>query len=155
MSDALSLAVQLLARREHTAEELRQKLAQRGWQRAEVEAALHHLQQRNLQSDQRFCAAYLREKQGSYGDFRLRAELARRGVDEEVTTAALKAAALPPEAQRAAALLQRKYPRGVAAGDEKTEQTARRFLHNRGFGGESIRAALVGLANLADLANCQ
>lgn len=135
----LTLAIKLLARREHSAYELCEKLMQREISRDTCIAVLEHLQQSNLQSDRRFCEAYVRQKQSALGDFRLRAELARRGVAKEEVEAALAAAPPPPEAARAAEVLRKKYPRGVQAAEEAT---ARRFLHARGFAAESIRAAL-------------
>ena len=142
---ALTVAVRLLARREHTADELRRKLKQRGFADSDVESALMRLRENDLQSDRRFSDDYLRQMQWRWGDFRLRAELQKRGVREEECNAAFAAAKLPPEAERAAAVLKKKYPRGVVEADENT---ARRFLHSRGFGSDSIRAALAGIGKI-------
>ena len=135
----LTIAIRLLSRREHTAQELREKLAQREISGADCDAVLARLQETDLQSDRRFCAAYLRQKHSAFGDYRLRAELAKRGVAKAEIAAALAAAELPPEAERARAVLRRKYARGITA---EEEAQARRFLHSRGFSGESIRAAI-------------
>jgi regulatory protein len=52
----------LLARREHSAHELRQKLEKREFDRDEIELALEVLQQNNLQSDARFTESYVNHR---------------------------------------------------------------------------------------------
>lgn len=140
--DAFSLAAKLLARREHSAHELRQKLQARGFGGEMVASALQRVQEIGLQSDRRFCDSYINTHRQRFGDYRLRAELAKRGVNAEEAAAALTAAALLPGGERAAEILRKKYPRGLPA---KDEQRAQRFLHSRGFGGGDIRAALAAL----------
>ena len=138
---ALATAVKLLSRREHTADELRRKLRQRGFADGEIAGVLLRLRENGLQSDQRFSDIYIRQAQRRFGDFRLCAELQKRGVGKEECCAALVAAQLQPAAERAAAVLRKKYPRGVG---EANENAARHFLRSRGFNGDSVRAALAG-----------
>jgi len=72
-----------LARREHSAFELKQKLT-RKYPDAEIElvdAVLGKLQQQKLQSDARFTEAYIRyRKSRGFGYLHLKADLDRRGV---------------------------------------------------------------------------
>lgn len=138
-STVLTAAIRLLSRREHTRTELNQKLTRRGYATADIAAALNQLAANTLQSDRRFCRVYIRQYGQRFGDFRLRAELGKRGAAADDINAELAAAALAPEHERAAQVLQKKYPDGLTSAER---QTAQRFLTQRGFAGGSIRAAL-------------
>lgn len=79
--DAYNVAIKLLTRREHSRLELLQKLQARGFTKTEIETLLDHLAEQNLQSDERFAAAYLAmRKQKGYGPVRIRQELHERGI---------------------------------------------------------------------------
>lgn len=82
MSDALTRAVRLLARREHGASELANKLHQKGFSVADAEAALLECQRLGFQSDARFveCLCNQRVRQG-YGPVRIRQELMHLQID--------------------------------------------------------------------------
>lgn len=85
MSKVYVSAVAMLARREHGAAELVQKLLQKGYEPAEVEEALIECQRLNLQSDLRFaenvCRARIRQ---GYGPERVRNELQMKQIDREL-----------------------------------------------------------------------
>lgn len=63
MPDAsvMSVALRLLARREYSALRLRDKLLKKGYAGSQVTDALAQLQADNWQSDDRYCAAYMRQ----------------------------------------------------------------------------------------------
>ena len=143
-STVLTTALRLLSRREHTRGELEQKLAHRGYAESDIAAALDRLADNALQSDKRFCRAYIRQYGQRFGDFRLAAELKKRRVAAADIDTELAAAALPPENERAVEVLQKKYP-GLAAA---SRAAAQRFLQQRGFSSESIRAALSAFKRL-------
>ena len=73
----------MLARREHSAFELRRKLKQRDIDDAEIEEAVERLQREGLLSDERFAEAYIHMRRGKgYGPLRIALELKERGVAE-------------------------------------------------------------------------
>ena len=73
----------MLARREHSAFEIRRKLKQNDIAESEIEAAVAHLQQEGLLSDARFAEAYINMRMGKgYGPLRIALELKERGVAE-------------------------------------------------------------------------
>jgi regulatory protein len=79
-------AVGLLARREHSAYELKQKLAKSDVTEDEVEQVIEQLQQSGLQSDIRFAENYVRYRsQRGQGPLRIKQELNERGVTSEIT----------------------------------------------------------------------
>jgi regulatory protein len=79
------VAVKLLSRREHSAFEIRQKLAQRDFDESVIEQVIAELQQGGWLSDERFAEAYVRMRQNKgYGPLRISMELKERGVSERL-----------------------------------------------------------------------
>lgn len=73
----------LLARREHSRAELRQKLQLRDYDTSEIELALNELVHQGLQSDARFAEQYIQFRSNrGYGPHHIRAELSARGVGD-------------------------------------------------------------------------
>jgi regulatory protein len=79
-------AVGLLARREHSAYELTQKLANSDAPLDEVAQVIEQLQQAGLQSDLRFAENYVRYRsQRGNGPLRIKQELNERGVASDIS----------------------------------------------------------------------
>ena len=132
-------AVGLLARREHSARELKTKLARRGHGADEAGDAIERLQQQDYQNDARFAAGIARQRsvQG-YGPRRIRAELKSHGLAEAAIREAI--ALLDGDWDAAAAAqLRRRY--GAKAPADRDERSARAgFLLRRGFDPATVRA---------------
>ena len=78
-------AMNLLARREHSASELTTKLLQAGFELDDINSVIDKLKKVDLQSDQRFAQGYLRYRsQRGFGDRKIRLELKQRGVDSNI-----------------------------------------------------------------------
>lgn len=78
-------AVGYLARREHSAHQLRQKLNQKGFASHDIADTLQSLQQRGLQSDQRFASAYCRARiQKGFGPRAIAHGLMTAGVLDDI-----------------------------------------------------------------------
>ena len=79
-------ALALLASREHSRWELRQKLRQRFDAPELIDACLDELQERGYQSDERFARSFLESRLHSrdQGPFRLVGELQQRGIAREL-----------------------------------------------------------------------
>lgn len=135
-----NMAMNWLARREHSRAELREKLAAREVDPDVIEATIEQLVHDGLVSDTRFAEAFVsaRLRRGQ-GPVRIRAELKRRGVAGELAAVTLDSADFDWE-QRAAEVRVKKF--GAAAPDDlKAKARQQRFLEYRGFTGEQIRAA--------------
>ncbi|SIP86840.1 SOS response regulatory protein OraA/RecX, interacts with RecA [Alkalispirochaeta americana] len=89
---APAVAVDLLARRDHSQAELRRKLSARGFSQDAVETALRKVRDASWQSDLRFASSWVRSRMSGRGTSRraLLAGLASRGVDRETAAAALE-----------------------------------------------------------------
>ena len=81
---ATEQAIGYLARREHSAAELQQKLQQAGHETDKIHAALEKLQHSGLQNDERFAEAFIRSRAlRGYGELRIRQEMKQKGVGEQ------------------------------------------------------------------------
>lgn len=132
-------AVAWLARREHTGDELKDKLGKVGFAREAVEAAVAGLARDGLQSDRRYVEAFVRSRirQGK-GPVRIRADLRRRGLAVVAIESAIEAAHTD-WAALARAVRQQKFGQRRPEFEDKARQV--RFLRYRGFDAEQIAAA--------------
>ena len=133
------LAMDLLARREHSRLELERKLAARGFDRALVGDVLATLETDGLLSAERFAQSFVASRYArGQGPLRIRQDLAERG-------AAAAAACIDDSRFDWSALAKEVRIKRFGAGPpaslkEKAKQI--RFLEYRGFGQEQIRHAL-------------
>ncbi|HEX5636173.1 MAG TPA: regulatory protein RecX, partial [Gammaproteobacteria bacterium] len=78
-------ALGLLARREHSAVELKRKLQQKGYNSSDIDTELSQLQRDGSLSDRRFTEAYVNMRMNrGYGPMRILAELRDRGIPAEL-----------------------------------------------------------------------
>lgn len=85
MNDWYNKAISLLARREHSCFELKNKLKQKGAPTELLDDLLLQLKTSNYQSDERFAASYTRMRtEAGFGPLRIRAELQQRGISSEL-----------------------------------------------------------------------
>ncbi len=119
-------ALKLLARREHSRQELQNKLIRRGVEAAQVETVLQELIAEQLLSDDRFRDSYIhyRRKTG-FGPRRIQAELSERGVISRFDDTDSWGDLLEQ-------VWQKKF-KGQKPQDIKTKAKQIRFLVNRGF----------------------
>lgn len=131
----------MLARREHARLELQQKLQPRVVNPSILEEVLDQLAQEGLQSDARFCEAFVRYRaQRGVGPVRIRAELKARGVQEALIQHYL-ADQEAHSAQQLIELIDKKWG-GNFPQDAKGRAKCQRFLLQRGYSYDQIRHAL-------------
>lgn len=82
---AMAYLLNLLARRDYSAEEIRQKMNAKAFNSDEIEQTLLLCQQKGWQSDQRFCENYLlmRSRKG-YGPVKIKQELQQKGIENSL-----------------------------------------------------------------------
>ena len=140
-ADIRRAAMDLLARREHSRRELRQKLVKRFRDDAQIDAQLDRLAQEKLQSDQRFAESFVRQRVGrGYGPLRIRQEARQKGLDDSEIASAMEALEVDWYAV-AEEVLGRKF--GDTPGADIREKARRsRFMQYRGFSHEHYRHLL-------------
>lgn len=142
-------AVRLLARREHSTEELRRKLVAKGYPPDTIEPVVQKLAGKRLVSDERFTSSFVHHhaKRGQ-GPVRIRAELRGQGIPDSQVEEALRRAEVD-WAQLAREVRRRKFgtapPRSLG---ERAKQA--RFLQYRGFDAEQLRGAFRDESGEAD-----
>jgi regulatory protein len=135
------LAMDLLARREHTRAELTAKLTARGAGADAVAPVLDILENDGLLSEARFAEAFVRQRTGrGHGPVRIRHELGQRGVSEAAVDQALAAADADWD-QLAVRVRHGRFGADPPA-DLKDRARQSRFLTYRGFTGDQVRRAL-------------
>lgn len=134
-------AVGFLARREHSAHELKQKLAKAEVASEEIEEVLIQLQEAGLQSDHRFAENYVRYRsQRGYGPLRIKQELNERGVASDITADQLSQIEIDWFELAYDVRCKRFGEQSPADFKERAKQ--QRFLQYRGFSHEHINESL-------------
>ena len=140
--DAFERALEALGYRERTTAELNAWLVERGFTAAEIEAALGRLIEIGELDDERFAKRYAEDKRElrGWGADRIRAELAARGLAEDLVELAL-ADEPGGDLARALALLE---ARGEVPDDDRSRGRALAFLARRGYDSELAYEAVRG-----------
>lgn len=127
----------LLARREHSEQELRQKLKSREFDAEAIETAIQSLLRDGLLSDERFIESYVNHRfNAGMGPVRIRYELLQKGISDALADQYIEAFVdrWDPLMRQ---LRERKY--GAAIPEDYNERMKQaRFLQNRGFSPESV-----------------
>jgi regulatory protein len=138
---ARSVALRLLARREHSRLELSLKLHQRKIDNSVIERVLDEYEEKGWLDDNRFADVYARQRMDhGYGFLRIVGELQQRGVHKipdclnEVTEACW--------CERAIELRQKRYGLADLSDDWDEKVRQHRFLNRRGFSASQVEQAL-------------
>jgi len=138
---ARSVALRLLARREHSRLELTRKLLQRQLPKSVIETVLDDYEEQDWLSDERFAEAYARQRiEAGYGSLRITGELNQRGVAANADT--LQAMSLQDWCDQAVRLRRKRFGLSDLRGQLEERLRQMRFLQRRGFTQEQINAAL-------------
>jgi regulatory protein len=143
-SEVQRAALGLLARREHSAQELRGKLLAKGYPADVVSSVLEQLRTQGALSDARYAEVFARSRSHKgYGAARIAQELRQRGVLDEQIAPALSEAKETWRAQIAQVRRKRFGEDLPQTNADRAKQA--RFLLQRGFTSEQVRAVLRGL----------
>ncbi|MBR9870696.1 MAG: regulatory protein RecX [Gammaproteobacteria bacterium] len=138
---ARSVALRLLARREHSRQELALKLRQRKLEQSMIDLVLDEYEEEGWLDDRRFADVFSRQRiDAGYGPVRIMAELQQRGVHFRPECLEEKSDA---DWARVAAELREKRFGLYRLSDDLTEKFRQaRFLARRGFSSAQVERAL-------------
>ena len=138
-ASAYDKALGLLARREHSARELKSKLVRKGLDADESVKALSDLQSKNYQSDARFGEMLVRTRiAGGYGPRWILAELRQHGIADSAAQALIDEAE-PNWQSLVRDLVRRRY--GAKPSADMAERRKRAaFLLRRGFDALTVQS---------------
>ena len=145
---AFDTALRILARREHTVWELRQKLSQRGFDEKTVAGVLTECRRLDYLDDARAAVLLLRQlKHKGVGIHRVRRDFRRRGLIGPAFDALMRMAMGEEEEVRIAqrVLVKKSGGAGRTATTKRGREERYRFLLSRGFSPGAIARVLRGL----------
>ncbi len=132
-------ALKALARREHTRQELQDKLRPFAEDADELEPLLDDLEKRGWLSEARFVEQLTTVRRRRFGAARILHELREKGVSE-TALAAVQSQLKDSEVDAARAVWKKKFGSLPATLEERAKQS--RFLASRGFSAEVVHAVL-------------
>lgn len=135
------VALNMLARRDHSRQELSQKLKAKGCGGEDIKTVLDALVQEGLINEPRFAENYIYWRRGKgFGPARIAMELQTRGIASETIAQHLQIAdnAWFTEARK----VWQKHFRGKLPHDNQSRARQMRFLQYRGFTREQIESVL-------------
>ncbi len=155
---ALSSACRMLAIREHSEKQIRQKLSAKGFSSQILDPCINYLIKENWLSESRFCAQYIASKADKgQGEFRIVSELKKLGLDQMLIDKALDDEAIDWQECCERALAKKLGSSGirekeVAMSEITTELShplplnkrikIEKFLRYRGFSNQQIQIAI-------------
>ena len=125
-------ALRLLARREHSRDELARKLSPHAESPETLESLLDFLVAKKLLSNERYAEARAHSLARKYGPARIRHDLNAKGVAQ----ALIERVTGTDELEAARAILRRKYRQPARTREERAKRA--RFLQGRGFSAEVV-----------------
>lgn len=133
-ANAIHYLVNLLARREYSEAEIRYKMQAKAFNEEEIERAITHCQQKNWQSDRRFCESYINARsQRGYGALRIKQELTHlKGIESSLVNEVLMEMDIDWSAL-ALAVLAKKFPDYAQIKEPKLKQKVWRYMTSHGF----------------------
>lgn len=132
-------ALRYLSMREHSRLELARKLARYAQEGDDIGAVLDALEAAKLLSESRFAESLVHRRAARFGNQRILTELQSHRLGDE-SLEGIREQLAGDEPARARAVWQRKFGRAPADAAERARQM--RFLQQRGFSHEAIRAAM-------------
>ena len=151
MSDSAYLAgLKMLARRELSESQVRQRLARRDYDAAAIDSAVDRLKDNRSLDDARVAGAIARMETGirKRGRLRVKRQIEAAGISSSIAQRAVDEAfeAIDPDAQLAAALHKRLRGRERIA-DEREFSRLYRYLLGQGFESDRILRTLKAIYN--------
>lgn len=141
LSKAKAKAFDIVARKMVTECELRTKLADKGYDEVICDIVINTMQEYNYINDYDYCLAYFDYGTSKgWGKLKIRSELKRKGVSDEVLSDAFSEFEDCPE-DRVFDILERKFS-DCDFSDYKQKQKIFRFFASRGFDFDSINTAI-------------
>jgi regulatory protein len=143
--DCFSVALRLLAQRDHSCLELSGKLVDRGFHQDQVQRAVDRCLRLRYLDDERFACAYIEQLQRrGYGCHRIQQRLVAKGVAHQIISTHLEPCCCDAVQIRDCRKAMAKKLKGSLHADDSSGARAKmyRFLSNRGFSPAIIRQVL-------------
>lgn len=141
LAELKKIAIDLLSRRDHSRQELAQKLRQKGGLDDDIQQLLDWCCAENYQSDERYAVLLVRSKiNKGYGPLYLSQAAREQGISKELLTRTIETLEID-WFELALAQYRKKY-QGKPVEDFQDKQKRMGYLQRRGFNGAQIQYAL-------------
>ncbi len=134
---ARSRAMHLLERQDRTVSNLRQKLRDSGYPDEAIASAVEYVESYHYVDDDRYARSYVRYHQSGKSRRRIRMDLLKKGIADEVVQEALDAEYTVSEEDMIRTAIQKRHL-DPSTSDLRERQRIYRFLLGRGFSYEDI-----------------
>ncbi len=132
-------SIDYLSRREHSSQELLEKLSNKGGETSDIYEILEWLQERNLQSDERFTENFINSRlTKGHGPVKIVAELKGKGINISQNDLGLEQSEWIKMAQKAR---EKRFGKEIPT-DNNSKAKQIRFLQYRGFSFDQVKCAL-------------
>ncbi len=150
-SAALNSAISLLANRNRSEQEIRDRLRRKGHQPASIDRTIERLTELSYLDDQEFARSWIENRQAfrPRGEYALRQELRSKGIDQSIVDQTLSQNPID-EVSMALAAARKKLPSLSSADPSSRHRKLISHLQRRGFSYGSIRSALDQLPEFSD-----
>lgn len=140
-------ALSLLSRRNHSKQELKYKLKNRGFSFAKIDEVLQELIEDGYLNDEKFAEEWIRNRieKKPRGKALIKAELLEKNVDREIIDNKLDNLLSSEKAKEMAELLANKWLKKKREKDDKTKEKLYRYLKNKGFSSEIINEIMTDI----------
>jgi len=140
----LKAALRLLGRRDHAVVGLRCKLSQRGFQPAQIAAAIAECERLRYLDDQKFCHYFtLQQRRKGYGALRIAQMLREKGVPAiHIAESLRRNCTEMTQIEDCRSALAKKVKTWSPVKDDKMTERLYRFLLSRGFDAATVRRVL-------------
>lgn len=147
---AVDRAVKLLAMRDHSEGELRDKLYQAGYPDSVIDRVMEKLMVMELVDDEAFAERWAESRAHRHGRRRIEQELTSKGVDREVARRAVGQLSDEDQLQDAIRLVGKFLSRTHGDMDRSLYQRTLAMLARHGYDADIARKALMSIARGAD-----
>ena len=136
-TEVLHSAINYLSRREHSADELADKLRAKQFLQHDIAVVIEHLQEKNYQSDQRYAECIIRNRVSKgYGWQYIKQALTQKGVCDSIISEEHKKQQIDWYHQAELAYNKRFGDSEIK--DQKDKAKRQRFMQSRGFSFDQI-----------------
>ncbi len=137
---AFDKAVNLLAFKDRTTQEIKQRLNEKGYSSEEVEEAVEKLSYYGYLNDQNYTISYIKDNTSKKGKKLIMNELAQKGIDKNTVDIACEEVEID-EVSTIEDLVKRRYET-VDFSDEKIYRRVVGYFLRRGFSYDNVRRVL-------------
>jgi regulatory protein len=125
-------------------------LARKGFEQQSISNVIELLKESGFLNDESFARAYVDDKTrlNDLGAYRLKAELRKKGIDEDLIKETLSD--LEPDIEHLVELVQKKYSNSLTGDENSTMRKAAGFLQRKGYGYDVIKKVLEKLGSVEE-----